>query len=612
MKPSKGYTARVNKVEYLQLAGRIYGHTDRELERMLLPILRILWPALVRPEARSKLDTAGIDFYLGSPPRFDLVIQCKGSIKDEVTSKVVRSAAASSVKFRRSGLSSERYLLFTNKPVKGREIAASMGTVLDTLRESGSAFAAEHWDTRELLKQLFNHLVRRVIAHLRSVTGAAVREHLVLEPPLCADLIEVPCGRRLLAVDPQQIRTANELEAGLLDPAKLLFDSPRSNLSVLLGEYGYGKTICLIRGVADAARTVIFIPAARIPNETLNTKSLLMSCVNLDGFGQDYDGETRMEALRLTRGVLEYLFKRDKEPWALVIDGLDESAELNRPGRLRNLINALREIKIPVVLSARTEWWRVQESELRSRDPGSRKQEPIVRKWQVVNLEMWGYREVAAFAQRFASSRSEPASIQRILTFATLVQEGSYERFYGDIPRRPLFLRWILETLETDEIRPENRVSLFEHWLRLKLERDFGRPLDLGGAGRVGIASTEEKLLVRRRLARAAMEAAAGCMHEHVDDAILLRAECSFEKLRGMCPELADVIDPTGLVINSLLRAVRRKEEDYWMSFTHRAYQEYFLAQWLKSHHASADGYPPAVAEWLQLINEHETKAPLE
>jgi hypothetical protein len=172
------------------------------------------------------------------------------------------------------------------------------------------------------------------------------------------------------------------------------------------------------------------------------------------------------------RPTWEHLLRQPDAPAALILDGLDESFYLTRRGGLQILLNLLRDVKVPVVLTARTEFFRARQADfttlfgLTGAGPGRR------RRIRLVELLPWDDAQIALLARRYHDSLADPDEQQRLRRLITSIEQGAYRSFYGNIPRRPLFLRLILETVACHDVHRVGRARLFAEWARLKVVRD--------------------------------------------------------------------------------------------------------------------------------------------
>jgi hypothetical protein len=89
-----------------------------------------------------------------------------------------------------------------------------------------------------------------------------------------------------------------------------------------------------------------------------------------------------------------------------------------------------------------------------------------------------------------------------------------------------------------------------------------------------------------------------------------LTADCYLNELRDRTPRLRKIIEPTGLILHSLLQptsspAIHKPRR---IRFAHRAFQEFFLAHFLAQNQDQYRGLalPKAVVEWLHEIKVAE------
>src|SRR6185369_4486362 len=144
-------------------------------------------------------------------------------------------------------------------------------------------------------------------------------------------------------------------------------------------------------------------------------------------------------------------------------------------GGLQWLFNALLDVQVPVVLAARTEFWVKKMADfetsfgLRAKVRGTRQ---ALRSTRLIELTPWSNAEIRAYAMRYRDALGSEASRAYIDEFIGLVDADRYSEFYGDIPRRPLYLNYILDTAAVLGIRTLGRRELLLEWADQKIRRD--------------------------------------------------------------------------------------------------------------------------------------------
>jgi hypothetical protein len=192
----------------------------------------------------------------------------------------------------------------------------------------------------------------------------------------------------------------------------------------------------------------------------------------------------------------------------------------------------------------------------------------------------------------------------RIENLEDLIQSGNYINFYGDIPRRPLFLRFILETVLERDPHQVNRAQLFHEWACQKIWRDIRNPKLFHGQ-RVPIVAEDEDAQTTIELAFLAMTKAATLMTKVEDGIIEMVPTCTLDDLIDSHPRLKQIREPTGIVLNSLLVPTRTPlGKSSCIGFAHRAFQEYFLAQAIHTQSVkfSRAIIPSTVQEWIEAL----------
>lgn len=169
--------------------------------------------------------------------------------------------------------------------------------------------------------------------------------------------------------------------------------------------------------------------------------------------------------------------------------------------------------------------------------------------------------------------------------------------FYGDMPRRPLYLNYILDTAAVFGIRMLGRRELLLEWADQKIRRDVAV---VGGVGRVSIVGQSEGVSATVDLSFRIMKIAAQLMSGISESTLEMLPDCLEDDLRRAVDELKTVSDFTGLVLQSLLVPISRNQGEtrLRLRFAHQVHQELFLALYIEEHREQYHGklVPAAVA----------------
>lgn len=214
--------AWTDKKEFQDLSYELATAEDREFERRLLPLIRIIWPDSVVPPAMRWLDRSGIDILVWSDSGpFPLVIQCKGFKvpEEQIGKSQIDQCKDSIVSFRDSGLRAETYLLIHNRTGRNVSFRTNVEAEIQKLVESGQVRRAEVWDRQRLLKEVFNRMLEIVRSAIESnrIDAQIYGEHILFEP-----IEQVPFASSDLTADPNRLVGQSKPKCCLADPANEL------------------------------------------------------------------------------------------------------------------------------------------------------------------------------------------------------------------------------------------------------------------------------------------------------------------------------------------------------------------------------------------------------
>lgn len=598
-------TGWTDSTAYRRIQTELAVRTADDFERAALRLLRLVWPGAVGTPRRRKFDRAGADHLVWSDaPPFPVVVQCKGweVSDDELGRSQIAQCVASIESFRKGGLTAERYILAHNRTGKNRAFCAAVEAALAGLVESGLARGAELWSRQRIAQEAFAALYGRYLTELPRFNLSRFDLFRQIEHTRWEPLERVPITTRAIKVDQYRLVESGAAEAKVTDPC-LELDDARETLAVLLGPAGFGKSTAALRLAQEGVRRAIYVPAAAITRSVQTTTDLLRQAVSLEELLRDSAPEDYETHETVAREVLARILKREDAPLLLVLDGLDESVFFNERGGLQRLMNLIKEdVGIPVVMTARSEYWHRKEVDFATSfetkvTKGPRK----VRAVRLVELREWGKAEMLELIRRVRSETTDEEESGRLSELERLIGSGGYADYYGDIPRRPLFLRFIIETVIRRAPHRVDRAQLVHEWVVQKILRDIGNPQQFGG-WRAPIAS-ETDAQTTIELAFLAMRHAAALMTKAVEGVLELQPSCRFDALASAHPRLSAMSDPTGIALNSLLVPIKVPTgEASRVGFAHRLFQEFFLGLAISDGVLDVAGLTvtESVREWIR------------
>lgn len=600
-----------SRARFQRIVSALAQCSDRELERRVLPYFRLIDDSVTQPPPKGELDRNGIDLASGTTPNLKLVVQCKGILlrKGESPSQAISRCLESIEKFKNSGFTTERYiLLHTAYSVDLQEFNSRIQAGLDELKSAKVAKRAELWPVNGMLDEIAD----------------IAQERLIKEIEKRSKVNYIPDHTELLSEVPYELSHFSYYSAGVFDskrattpknvhyhgdPKAILETNKRIHASLILGEYGMGKTTLALRMALSKSAKVVYFPAAALPFRVRERKEILGRIMGIDALVHEKQGEEAEIFEAILEFVSDYMLSQNDNPHKIVllIDGLDEAPLLTRPDGLPLIMGVVGRLRVPVILTMRTEFWQQRKEDFSASLSG--RFQPTsksihTRNLRLLTLTHWHDDDIMELTQRWIALQSIPDAKSNLEKFLLLVRSGKYTDLYGDIPRTPFLLKLVLERVA--DVGPEvtGRATLLRHAIASKLKRDVSSA-NADGVRRSGISNESELMGKTMELAMIAMKQAARLMMVITDGKLTLLPTCSLTELRESHPSLRGITDATGLFINSLLMPMPRNDifdTDERVRFSHYAFQEFMCAAVILEQSINCTVVPLAVEEWKSAI----------
>jgi hypothetical protein len=544
----------------------------------LLPFLHLVWP---RVRLTPELESEGVDIAVGEP--LVVVVHCSG--------RDVNAMRRAIETFRHSAHAVRDFIVIIQREEETVAYREALKPSLDRLLAEGKAQRVHLWNHRDdVVYVAFQLMLERVMNALRHWNEAMLDEQAKIERAIgAAPVRNVPFRQYQLRIDATSLRPEPAHEKAIVgDVATALTQHKGRILHVLLGAAGFGKTTSVMRAAREHALQWIVVPAARIQGDVANAHSLFEVALDLDRVLDGATVEERSIWHRIAGPVLKYLTQLQSGV-GIMIDAVDESPSIGRSYGLHTFFNFFRRAVVPVVVTMRSEFWESRRGDFA---PGKSKVESTVQTLEVVDLQPWSDEQIIEAARVRLGEVRPPAARARIEAFISDIESGGYQSFYGNIPRTPLFLRFILDVLDRRNPHHMSRRALLQFWIEQKIARDVDAPKARGGARlpiRPGIKTAKETIALSLR----AMRVAAVCMSRITGMTLELLPHCTFAAIRdemgASAPNSAEA-----LALNSVLITIGGAEPR--LRFAHRIFQEFFLAE--EAARFVGIQMPPEVAEW--------------
>lgn len=551
-----------------------------------------------------------------------VAIQTKGFEQDARTlgSSQVDQCQRSFDKTRRSakknGFRIGRYILLINRDLRSEVFRKEVEQIgPDLLVETGVAESFEVWSAHDLVNRGMDELRERLERELTTMSRDIALQYLQLGAFHTSDGIhtEVPSKWQEHTFDQHSITDSKQAQEKMNDvSAELAERLADGRIFVVFGEYGFGKSVTASRLVELAIlRPVLFLEAARIDKSIHSTKQFIGLLLkdakifkNTEAF-PDY-------IMRALDDVALFLIRNSEIKPLLIIDGLDEAAVLTAGDGAHRVFNWLKEVQAPVVLTMRTAMWleafsrftRPHAKYLTGPNAPRRKT-----KLTTIELEPWGKNQILSLLEKETAFEVDVSRKTRLSRLRETLSrdEDRFNALFGDIPRRPLFLRMLIAYVAEEDVpdAPLSRSKLMRTFVEMKLHRDNEAPFSHGGG--IGRSTIVEGWSLEKRFATSLslMCGAAGAMASKYGQFVGLDDSCTLAQAASKANLLQVEFDELAVVLNSLLEFDRSQKlssfEDRRLVFSHRAFQEFFLARYILDHEEEFAGLkiPMEVTSWL-------------
>ncbi|HEX8238271.1 MAG TPA: hypothetical protein VF574_00850 [Allosphingosinicella sp.] len=583
-----------------QLRGEIASATRLNFERLALSLLRLMWPDLFRPPEGDQLDVAGVDLAAGlEGTHLECAVQCKGFYAaEQLTRSNYRQIKKSVETYLASPFSCDDYVLFHNRDSRDRALTAAIEADLERIVQAGKAARAKVWDRqtfiRDYSKEVRRHLIERLTRHSDRTLERMSRIFDFGDIYVPA----VPVSeQRLTLVRGERPKIEGATPVALREPAKLISHPSKTRWTLLMGLFGTGKSSAALRAAQHSNRLLIYTRCADMSARDggVGTNSLMESVIGSLALFEDFDEESRARLVRLSGTLLRQALVGEENSALLILDGLDENRDYATPRGVMTLSSALAELRCPILFTTREEHFNATFGnyenllEDHSTKGGARREARLLR------LEPWTDEQVAQFLDR-AAERSDQQNIRRL---KNRLEAGDVAERELQLLRHPLFLQMIASLAASGEETGTSAADVLGKWTYLKMSRDLQSDRVLPG-------NVYNALDYATAMGEALQEVA-GAMIEHRSGSTVLTETVSEEFATAVLAKafpghVQNVVTATSasLLIPSGPKLGARSQ----LMFSHRIFQEYYLARHLVATGADCHDFPPEVVDLCRQMQD--------
>lgn len=368
--------------------------------------------------------------------------------------------------------------------------------------------------------------------------------------------------------------------------SKKIFEINQNWLFVI-SEFGFGKTSLLLNlseYLIGKNLSTFYIPFARLSNDAFGDESSLCRKLLNTLYERDINSNNIFD--RISISVLKKMLK-NRQDIVLLFDGLDEFSKAYNETGLKRIFDVLRDFSSAIVFTVRKEFWDDKQGIL---------QQNIRKKNLTLFLTDWTNKEIQEFSYKYLANINNKNSRDNIIDFIKSLNKDAYSKFYGDIPKRPLFLEMILKDVQLEKVNKRHLHELYERYLIDKYKRDrYSWISDADNYRPLNLENKDEDLLLTIKKIFTLLELLTSkMMFNEGDWSITYITTISENEVVNTAKEVGiDNLNIIDILVNSVLISYdKRSIGDFKLRFAHKSFQEYFVARYLISLLKSTQNEP--------------------
>lgn len=345
----------------------------------------------------------------------------------------------------------------------------------------------------------------------------------------------------------------------------------------IISEFGFGKTSLLLnlyKKLYQNKILSIFLPLSFFKEKTLYTASSICKII-LEILFEKRDLDIKGDYNTLMVGVLKSMLIKRKDI-VLLFDGLDEHYYAYTREGLNHIFTGIKKLESQCFLTMRKEFWDDRQGDFI----------PVLKtvnkNHNLLFLPEWSDYEILNFVDEYAKKGNiDDIEKERINEFRVLIKKSNYHQFYGDIPKRPLFLKMLIIDIKNNQIRKRNLSEIYEQYLKEKFNIDRLNMLTGKTRTRIRLEGPDggDKILAK---IFSILEKAASCMFAITkENECIMMPSINENVLEAEIQSLKEKeFSITEILLNSILVPFdKRSINEFYLKFAHKSFQEYFFAR---------------------------------
>ncbi len=545
-------------------------------------ILSEIIPSLINARELGDVDRMGVDLYTLNleDEQFETVFQCKGNEIPDFNRVHADDCLKSIRSFHKSDKKTKSYFLVVNRYIKDTQLRKELIKALQELINAGKANHAELLDLNGLVVFIFDRVKDILLDKIAYSNHRLMKDYCQrMEQYFYQEEVPFLLMKRAAIRKRNPFRyTMHSILSYTTTVQKTadgrIFEYGKNKWSFIISEFGFGKTSLLLSlagEINSKGMWPIYLPIAQFDREAFRNEYNL--CKNT----LEIILEERFDEKKLLNKLLLKKFQlmlRSTGDYVLLFDGLDEHHFSYESNGLKNIFSCLQNFSTKCLFTVRKEFWDERSGTFEDAIGPKRMHMDFIMLTDWENQDIENY--LRTYKKYGVHLKREGVQID---DFIKMVKSDSYDKYYGDIPKRPLFLKMLAEDIKTGAIKKRNLSQIYQSYLidKFKFDRNTSvsdsvseRPLNISG-----------DILYQVNLIFSILaEAARAMLFNDANLQVLFKSdihESEVERIiRTMRIPVEEIVE---ILLNSVLVPFdRRTIGDFRVKFAHKSFQEYFTA----------------------------------
>jgi hypothetical protein len=522
------------------------------------------------------MDKAGKDLYVlvEGENAVPIAIQCKGFELPTFEESQFKQCLASISTLRKKGLKVDLYVLLINRQIQDSTLREQLNIELQKLVEDEIVEQALLLEPNSCVKFVFDH-------HFKALKDIIVKRNLEFKDDYAKRMDQ---NFYLEAVPFEDDTHRRYNPSRYIRETRIQSDEAVGSRRVwtfVQSEFGFGKTSLLLQ-LPQKLEDVnfIYIPLAQMERGTFSNERRLVQGI----LSMLLDTEVKIgfeTAQQIEHSFLESALStvlRSDRKLVLLYDGLDENEDAYTAKGLEAIFTCAVGFVCSSIFSMRQEFIDERRGNFQLALKELKQQVPKLESIQLVD---WRSNEIVKYVEQLIDVVQGDEEKRNISALLEVVKAGRYEDAFGDIPKRPLFLKMLSEDIRSDGIKEVSLSGLYQTYLSNKFCLDehtsvshpkTGRPIELEGDHYAKLGTIFSILT-----------AIAGRMYEVRNDQLSLSQFVDESDIKEcIAAHTNQINDIVELMLASVLIPFsERSLGDFKAKFAHKSFQEYFTARYL-------------------------------